>query len=66
MTKSLVDNKTGLGLVAMFHQQILDEQVTWIKGQELKLEIKSLADLPPRTAQQELDMAWDDTLELTL
>lgn len=60
----LVDNKQGLGLVALFHQSILDEQISWVKGQEIKLESKTLSDLAPRTKQEEQDLSWDESLML--
>lgn len=62
--KKMLDNKDGIGLVAMFHQSLLDEQIEWIKGQETKLESKSIHDLPPRTKQEEADMAWDESLSI--
>lgn len=60
----LVCNKDGLGLVEIFYQFILDEQISWVKNQKVQIETKSIHDLPPRTPQEEKDLSWDESLML--
>lgn len=50
--------KNGLGFVEAMFEALLDEQARFVKG----LEAKPLADLPPRTKEEEAAMAWDEGL----
>lgn len=52
--KKPIDNKEGLGLVAMFCQTILDEQIVFVQ--------RCQSQLLPRTKQEDADMAWDEGL----